>query len=111
MNNKVEAIKIANSGYRKALEYINTTDNTNKLLELIKRSQIKKKYRVYWPLYIDKYFARSIAAFDGDEIVKKKSNFFKFVKTFNFLLIDLVLIKILFRKLVKKIIKKKQINY
>jgi len=111
MNNKVEAIKIANSGYRKALEYINTTDNTNKLLELIKRSQIKKKYRVYWPLYIDKYFARSIAAFDGDEIVKKKSNFFKFVKTFNFLLIDLVLIKILFRKLVKKFIKKKQINY
>jgi hypothetical protein len=108
MNNEVEAIKISNSGYRKALEYINTKDNMNKLLELIKRSQIKKKYRIYSPLYIDKYFSRSIAAFNGDEIVKKKSNFLKFIKTFNFLLIDPVLIKILFRKLVKKFIKTKR---
>lgn len=96
--------KISHSGYKKAKSYIDEKQNIETFLNLLERAKNKKTYKNLNQIYIDKYFSRSIAAFAGDEIVSSLSNFSIFVKTFKFLLFDFRVLKILFRKMIKKLI-------
>ena len=97
--------KIVGSGYNKALSYVNEELNIKKFKEVLERADIKKINRPVLKLYIDKYYSRSIAAFDGDEIISSLRNIKFFIKTIKFLIIDFVILKILLRKILKKIIR------
>ena len=96
---------LSNSGYNKALSYINVESNIKKFKEVLERADIKKINRPVLKLYIDKYYSRSIAAFDGDEIISSFRNIKIFIKTIKFLILDIVILKILLRKILKKIIR------
>jgi hypothetical protein len=105
INNSKKAIGIANSGYHKTLKYVNEQLNINKFNNLLEKSKLKKnKKNNDKELYIDKYFIRSIVAYDGDSVLKNRKSFVKFIQTFKFLLLDMTIIKIFIRKFMKKII-------
>lgn len=105
INNSKKALDIANAGHHKTLKYVNEQLNINKFNNLLEKSKLKKnKKNDYNMLYIDKYFIRSIAAYDGDSVLKNSKNFVKFIQTFKLLLLDMIVIKIFIRKFMKKII-------
>lgn len=105
LNNSDLSKNISNSGYNKALSYVNEELNIKKFKEVLERADIKKINRPVLKLYIDKYYSRSIAAFDGDEIISSFRNIKIFIKTIKFLILDIVILKILLRKILKKIIR------
>lgn len=93
--------EIAISGYKKALSYIDENLNIKNFQNLLKRSELKKINKPTNNLYIDKYFVRSISAFDGIDIMSSYANLKLFIKTYKLLLLDVVNIKILLRKILK----------
>ena len=104
LKNPNMAKEIAISGYNKALGYIDENLNLKNFRHLLKRSSLKKNNKPMNDLYIDKYFVRSIAAFDGNNIISSYKNFRLFIKTYKLLVIDIFNIKILLRKILKKIL-------
>ena len=96
--------EIAISGYDKAIRYIDENLNIKNFQYLLKRSSLKKTNKPIYDLYIDKYFIRSISAFDGNNIISSYKNFRLFIKTYKLLVIDILNIKILLRKILKKLL-------
>jgi hypothetical protein len=104
INNSKKALDIANAGHQKTLKYVNEQLNINKFNNLLQRSKLKKYNKSYDnTLYVDKYFIRSIAAYDGDSVLKNRKNFLKFIQSFKLLLLDMIIIKIFIRKFIKSL--------